>query len=196
MALHDKHVTSLGMSGAQYSAGEMVTSHEKIAHQIKANQESHRKFKDYLRNLKRTNKDGDPVQLRIEGVPDPRLQGPHSQYFAEQLAPGIIQYVGLDGSVYYQQAPEGALAVSGQQYAFGYPAAQGDQEYLETDEGQAQAGPDYQMMALQNEEGALNKQHLNQSSQGLLQTEQFQQHYPPSQMFQIEGAGYHSGDVG
>ena len=190
-------MTSLGMSGAQYSTGDMVTSHEKISHQIRANQESYRKFQDYLRNLKRTNKQGDPVQLRIEGVPssDPRLQGPNSQYFAEQLPPGIIQYVGLDGSVYYQQAPEGTLAVGGQQYAFGYPSAEGDQEYLDADDGQAQAGPDYQMIALQNEESALNKQHLNQSSQGLLQTEQFQQHYPPSQMFQIEGAGYHGGDV-
>ena len=137
----------------------MATSHERISDQIKANQESYKKFKDYLKNLKRTNKQGDPVQLRIEGVPssDARHRGSQSQYFIEQMAPGIIQYVGLDGTVYYQQAPEGSRVAGGLQYAVRYPGAWPDQEYLVTDAGLVQAGPDYQKTALQNDESALNK---------------------------------------
>lgn len=78
----------------------------------------------------------------------------------EQIAPGILQYVGLDGTVYYE-GPDGNLVLGAEQYAFGYPGVLPDHDYQEEHFRQENIGHELQTEAPQNEVSLLNKQHLN-----------------------------------
>ena len=65
MAIGDQHITPLSMGLNQLSNAEIETSHDKINNQIKNNQESYKNFKNYLKNIKKTDKNGEPIQLII-----------------------------------------------------------------------------------------------------------------------------------
>lgn len=75
--------------------------------------------------------------MRIDGVPPSftRPEAQRTEYYVEEIAPGIIQYTGLDGTVLYQEAADGLLAAGGHQYAFGYAGALQDQEYIVAGDG-------------------------------------------------------------